>query len=267
MEFCTQHPHRGFPLSPAQRKKEEQLLIPSALQSIDPPRPFCQRRDPEPMPQPFLGHVNIVIADSSVTCHPIIPECDRPLLPLDPHLKVLAKRDVVEKKLQQRLALLILQPHNPLGKTRVDKKCLLACGRVNPNDRVLGFHWFAAHKQAVTAGAFCLGKAGVLSAEVFKKRLDGRGKTGIGGSLGLPCGVASCRGHREQSQDGDPGGLALVGNVRVIAGRGETVASAAVPVFVVATQIYVMQFLRFFDVGTDGLRGKGLESSRQGREG
>jgi hypothetical protein len=99
---------------------------PHTLQPIHPLRLIRQRSNPKPMPSPLLRVMNIIIRNSRVSRHPIIPKRHRPLLPLHSHLEVLAQRDMLEQQLQQGIRLLLPQTDDALCEAWVDEEGFLA---------------------------------------------------------------------------------------------------------------------------------------------
>ncbi len=88
-----------------------------------------------------------------------------------------------EQQLQQRLRLLLPQPHNPLRKPRVHKQRLLPRSRMHPHNGMLRPDRLAAHKLPIAAGVLRLGKPAVLGAEALEQRPDGRRQPRVGRRL------------------------------------------------------------------------------------
>lgn len=160
----------------------------------------------------------------------------------------LAGRTHPKKQLQQRLRLLLPQPHNPLCKPRIHKQRLLPRRGVHPHDGMFGPDRLAAHKLAVPARVLGLGEPAVLGAEALEQRADGRRQPRVRGRLRHPRGVAARRGDGEERQGGDARGLPLVGDVRVVAGAGEALGGALVAVLVVGAEVDVVEL----EVAADG---------------
>ena len=159
----------------------------------------------------------------------------------------------LEQQLEQGVRLLLSQTNDPLGKPGVDKESLLSSGGMDPDDGVFRLDGGPSDKVAVALGTFGLWEAAVLGTQALEEGLDGLGETCVGCCLRGPACVASCLWDGEEGQDGDSGGLALVGHVGVVSYCGEFVAPVAVAVLVVGAEVDVVEFQVVFDVGADGL--------------
>ena len=111
--------------------------------------------------------------------------------------------------------------------------------RVDPNNGVLRRHRLPPHKLPAPPRALSLRVARVLGPQALEKRLDRLREARVRTGLRDPGRVAARRGHGEKREDGDAGGLPLVGDVRVKARRGE-VAGAFLPVVgIIRSKIYI----------------------------
>lgn len=106
---------------------------PNRLQPIHPPRLIRQRGNAEPMPQPLLRVMHVVVRDGRMRRHTVIPERHGSLLPLDSDLEVLTLRDVLEEQLEEDGGLLVAEADDALCEARVDEEGFLAgcLGRVS----------------------------------------------------------------------------------------------------------------------------------------
>jgi hypothetical protein len=57
---------------------------------------LSQRRNAEPVPQPFFRVMDIVVRDSSMRSYTIVPERHSPIVPLHPHLNIGRMGDVLQ---------------------------------------------------------------------------------------------------------------------------------------------------------------------------
>jgi hypothetical protein len=96
------------------------------------------------MSESFVGVVNVVVADSSVACYPVVPDTHGTIVPLHTDLQVGRNGDVLnrsssvfailsqpsraylEQELEKRIRLFILQAYDAAGEARVDVQSFLA---------------------------------------------------------------------------------------------------------------------------------------------
>lgn len=88
--------------------------------------------------------------------HTVIPDHNRARRPLDAGLEVLALGNVVVQKVEQEVALLLLEAHDASAELRVDEECFFARCRVRAYQRVDRGYGVAADDAAAVAGVVCL---------------------------------------------------------------------------------------------------------------
>lgn len=71
------------------------ILLKYRLKSVDTNGLLCLSSEPHAVPESFLWAFNAVIGDGCVTCNTIVPEADRPFLPLNANLEILTLVDVL----------------------------------------------------------------------------------------------------------------------------------------------------------------------------
>lgn len=108
--------------------------------------------------------MHVIIANRRMRSDPVIPQRDRPLLPLHSDLEVLSKRDVFKQQLEQRLALLVLEPHDAFREARVHKQRFLSRGGMDPHDRVLGPDRVPTDEEPIAFRPLSLREPGVFGA-------------------------------------------------------------------------------------------------------
>lgn len=107
----------------------------------------------------------------------VIPNNDTTLFPLEPHLKVGSHGNVVKEKLEEVVALLLLEPHDLTRKLRIDEERLFSRHRMGPHKRMFGSNRLAAND--TSAGTTILGllKAAVDGRQTVQPLLECRRKT------------------------------------------------------------------------------------------
>ena len=179
----------------------------------------------------------------------------------------------LEKKLEQCLRLLVLQTNDSLGEARVDIEGLLPSSlnwlvsarcfltlffdarsyRMNTDDGMFRLDRFPTNKLAITSRVLSLWVSAVLGPQAFEKLLDGLGKASVRSHLRSPSRVTPGWWDGEQCQDGDPGWLMLVGNVRVISRGRQPIVPLPSAIFVIRTQVNVVELEVILDMGADWL--------------
>ena len=69
--------------------------LPNCLETIHTNRSLSQRRDTEPMSQPLLRILDIIIRNRSMSRNSIIPQRHSLVIPLNPNLQILAFRNML----------------------------------------------------------------------------------------------------------------------------------------------------------------------------
>lgn len=209
---------------------------PGRFQSVQSPRLISQCGQANTMSESFLWTVHVVIINSCMRSHTVVPESNRPFLPFHSGLEVLACRNMLKSTIIRSLnrktdsgsiipwkagqgerqtpqlwaqwfSLWTLDWYTELS-ALLPTRSVSHCGiyqtrfetyRMYSHYRVLRLYRLPTNMFAISPGVFGLGKSAVLRFKALQQCLDGRGKAGVGRCLAGPCCIAAGFWHWQES--------------------------------------------------------------------
>ena len=108
---------------------------------------LCQRCQADTMPKPFIGVVHVIVADSGMTCHSVVPDTHGTIIPFDADLQISRDgyvlrvellvsvchpgsdfRSYLEQELKKRIGLLVFQADDTAREAGIDVQSFLTGG-------------------------------------------------------------------------------------------------------------------------------------------